>query len=64
MLSNLNMWNKIGRIIAMISRTRKVSISAAAEMFYHSQTCRDLHDAETGLYLMGDKYVFDSFNME
>lgn len=64
MLSNLNMWNKIGRIIAMISRNMNIGISAATELFYRSKTCRELHDPETGLYLMGDLYIYDCLMKE
>ena len=64
MLSSLNMWNKVGRIIAMISRNLGIDVSKAVKMFYQSRTCADLHDSESGMYLMGDKYIYDSFIME
>lgn len=32
--------------------------------FYESQTCADLHDKSTGLYLYGDLYVADEFMKE
>ena len=64
MLSDLNMWNKIGRIIAMISRRMNVDIVEAADIFYRSKTCADLHDPDTGLYLMGDLYIYDCLMAE
>ena len=64
MLSDLNMWNKIGRIIALISRRMNVDIVAAADIFYRSKTCVDLHDPDTGLYLMGDLYIYDCLMAE
>lgn len=64
MLSDLNMWNKIGRIIALAARERQISVAEAADLFYRSRTCTELHDPETGLYLMGDKYILDNLLME
>lgn len=64
MLNELNMWNKIGRIISMVAREKSLSISKATELFYKSKTCIDLHDPETGLYLMGDKYILDNLLSE
>ena len=36
----------------------------ALQLFYESQTCADLHDKTTGLYLYGDLYVADEFMRE
>ena len=36
----------------------------ALQLFYESQTCADLHDKSTGLYLYGDLYVADEFMRE
>lgn len=36
----------------------------ALQQFYESQTCADLHDKSTGLYLYGDLYVVDEFMRE
>lgn len=57
MLSNLLMWNKIGRVVNRLSEQRQISVSSALDLFYTSQLCRDLHDPSTGLYLMGDEYL-------
>lgn len=64
MLSQLNMWNKIGRIIARLSERLDVSIERATDIFYTSKTCKDLHDADTGLYLLSDNYIVDNVIME
>lgn len=34
------------------------------DMWYHSQTNRDLHDSETMLYTYGDEYIVDEFMHE
>jgi len=49
MLSDLLMWNKIGRIIARLSDTLGINISRALDIFYNSQVCKDLHDPEIEL---------------
>ena len=36
----------------------------ALQAFYASQTCADLHDKSTGLYLYGDRYVADEYMLE
>ena len=36
----------------------------ALQAFYESQTCADLHDKSTGLYLYGDLYVADEYMLE
>ena len=60
MLSNVLMWNKIGRVVTRLSEQRGISASSALDLFYTSQLCRDLHDPATGLYLMGDEYLADA----
>lgn len=60
MLSNILMWNKIGRVVTRLSERRGISASKALDLFYTSQLCRDLHDPATGLYLMGDEFLADS----
>ena len=64
MLSKLNMWNKIGRIIALLSDRLNVDVAKATDLFYRSRTCKELHDESTGLYLMGDRYILDNILSE
>lgn len=64
MLSDLNMWNKIGRIIAMVAKERNIGVAKATDLFYRSKTCSELHNPDTGLYLMGDKYILDNLLSE
>ena len=58
------MWNKVGRIIALLSDRLNVDVAKATDIFYRSRTSRDLHDESTGLYLMGDRYVLDNLMTE
>lgn len=59
MLSDLLMWNKIGRIVTLIAERLDVSGERALDIFYTSRTNERLHDEHTGLYLMSDRYLVD-----
>ena len=58
------MSNRIGSICAELARRLNVSPVKALDLFYDSQTCADLHNRETGLYLYGDLYVADEYMRE
>lgn len=64
MLNDLNMWNKIGRIINRIAEQKNVDLLAAVDTFYMSQTCNALHDEQSGIYLMGDDYIVEDVMRE
>lgn len=64
MLSDLLMWNKIGRIVTLLSERLDVSGERALDIFYTSRTNERLHDEHTGLYLMSDFYLVDEIIME
>jgi hypothetical protein len=53
------MWNKIGRIVALLAERLNVSGERALDIFYTSRTNERLHDEHTGLYLMSDLYIVD-----
>lgn len=56
--------NRIGAISVELARRLNVEPTEALKMFYESQTCADLHDRNTGLYLYGDLYIADEFMRE
>lgn len=56
MISDLNMWNKCGRIIARLAKDRGIDLLSAIDIFYRSDMNRQLHDPESDAYLMGDRY--------
>ena len=64
MLSDLLMWNKIGRIVTLLSERLGISSERALDLFYSSRTNERLHDNDTGLYLMSDLYIVDELIME
>ena len=64
MLRPILMWNKIGRIVMLLSKRLKISPEAALDAFYRSWTNERLHDPNDFLYLMGDLYIVDDFILE
>ena len=58
------MSNRIGAIAMLLSKRLDIEPLRALKLFYESQTCADLHDKSTGLYLYGDPYVADEFMKE
>ena len=64
MLSDLLMWNKIGRIVTLLAERLNVTSERALDIFYTSKTNERLHDEKTGLYLMSDLYIVDELILE
>lgn len=64
MLSDILMWNKIGRIVTLLAQRLDIRPERALDAFYSSNTCERLHDEGDTLYLMGDRYVADEFVRE
>ena len=64
MLSDLLMWNKIGRIVTLLAERLDISGERALDLFYTSKTNEPLHDEKTGLYLMSDLYIVDDIILE
>lgn len=64
MLSNLLMWNKIGRIVMKLSKQLDISPLRALDVFYTSKVCDRLHNPETELYIFSDAYIVDEIIME
>ena len=59
MLSDLLLWNKIGRIVTLLSEQLNISSERALDLFYTSKTCERLHDPSTLLYTFSDGYIVD-----
>ena len=64
MLSDILMWNKIGRIVTLLAERLNVTSERALDIFYTSKTNERLHDEKTGLYLMSDLYIVDDIILE
>lgn len=55
---------RIGCIAVEVSKRLMITPARALKLFYESQTCADLHDKETGLYLYGNLYIADELIRE
>ena len=63
-IQEIIMSNRIGAISMELSKRLNIEPVRALQLFYESQTCADLHNKSTGLYLYGDLYVADEFMRE
>ena len=59
MLSDMLMWNKIGRVVTLLADRLDISGERALDIFYSSKTNERLHDPSTLLYTFGDLYIVD-----
>lgn len=53
------MWNKIGRIVTLLSDRLNITPERALDVFYTSKTNELLHDPSTLLYTFSDLYIVD-----
>ena len=63
-IQEIIMSNRIGAISMELSKRLNIEPVRALQLFYESQTCANLHNKSTGLYLYGDLYVADEFMRE
>ena len=63
-VQDMIMSSRIGIISAEISKRLEISPEKALSLFYESETCANLHNKATGLYLVSNSYVADEFLME
>jgi len=63
-IQEIIMSNRIGAISMELAKRMNIEPVQALQLFYESQTCADLHDKSTGMYLYGDLYVADEFMRE
>lgn len=63
-LQDLSMSLTVGGVAYELSQRLGISPALALDMFYRSKTCAQLHDKNTGLYLMSNAYIADDFVME
>ena len=57
MLSDVLMWNKIGRIVTLLSERLDIAPERALDLFYTSKTNERLHNPSTLLYTFSDRYI-------
>jgi len=56
--------NQIAGIAMLLSKRLGITPSEALQRFYESQTCADLHNRKTGLYLYSNLYLTDEYCLE
>ena len=64
MLSDLLLWNKIGRIVTLLAERLGVTSESALDVFYTSRTSQLLHDPSTQYYTFSDGYIVDDIILE
>lgn len=63
-IQDMIMSYRVGMIAVELSKRLGVPPIEALKRFYESQTCAELHEKQTGLYLYGNLYVADEFCRE
>ena len=63
-IQEIIMSNRIGSISVELAKRLDIEPIKVLQLFYDSQTCADLHDKATGLYLYSDLYIVDEFVRE
>lgn len=64
MLSDILLWNKIGRIVTLLAQKLNIAPAEALDLFYSSKTNKRLHDENDYLYQMSDRYLVDELMLE
>lgn len=55
---------QIASVAYDLAQRLDISPTRALDLFYRSNTCAQLHDKKTGLYLMSNGYIVDDFIYE
>lgn len=58
------MSNRIGAISVELAKRMNIDPVKAIQLFYESETCENLHNKATGLYLYSDLYIVDEYMIE
>ena len=57
-------WRKESRLIMALSKLLAIDPEAALDVFYSTETCRQLSDPKTGLRLMSDGFLLENIFSE
>lgn len=58
------LWRKESHIIMMLAETLHIDAERALNLFYGTETYRQLSDPKYGLQLMSDQYIVDNIMAE
>lgn len=53
------LWRKKSHIVMILARVLNVDAEKALDIFYSSETYKQLSDERYGLYLMSDNYIVE-----
>lgn len=54
------LWRKESHVIMMLADALGIDAEKALDLFYSSETCRQLENPKYGLHLMSDKYILEN----
>ncbi|MBQ6471403.1 MAG: DUF3791 domain-containing protein [Victivallales bacterium] len=55
---------KFSRVVAMFAQQQGLSVEKALEIFYHSETYRELSEGIAELHCRSDQYIVDELKAE
>ncbi len=58
------LWRKQSHVIMLLAETLQIDAERALNLFYSTQTYRQLSDPKYGLQLMSDKYLVENILAE
>jgi len=54
------LWRKQASVVMLLAHALAITPEKALDLFYSTETCRQLSDPKTGLQLMSDGYVVEN----
>ena len=58
------LWRKQSFIVILLAKRLSIDVDRALDLYYSTETARQLSDAKTKLYLMSDQYIVDNIISE
>ena len=58
------LWRKESRLIMALAKTLAIDPEDALDVFYSTETCRQLSEPKTGLQLMSDGFILENILSE
>ena len=54
------LWRKQASVVMLLAHALAITPEKALDLYYSTETCRQLSDPKTGLQLMSDGYVVEN----
>lgn len=58
------LWRKLSHVIILLADTLQIDAERAIDLFYSTNTYRQLMDSKYGLQLMSDQYILENILAE